>query len=107
MNHEVIATRKTFDGITVALWSDGLVTGRTGERVCGVKLPTSCAFRAADDFGLYTWSELPGFIRSVAKAGHVRHVARPTEAQAIEILRTQVRRHVYVRNGVITPVKGR
>jgi len=87
----IIATRKTFDGISVVLWSDGLVTGRNGERVCGVKLPSSCAFRAVDDFGLYTWAELPAFVRSVAKAGRVPHVVRPTEERSRAILAAQRR----------------
>ena len=87
----IIATRKTFDGIAVALWSDGLVTGRLGERVTGVKLPSACAFRAIDDVCLYTWAELPAFVRSVAKAGRVPHTVRPTEAQSRAILAAQVR----------------
>jgi hypothetical protein len=100
----IIASRKTFDGIAVVVWSDGLVTGRNGERVCGVKLPLACAFRAADDFGLYTWAELPAFVRSVTKAGRVPHAKRPTEAQGEAILAAQVRRHVVIIGNVIKAV---
>lgn len=65
---EIVATRKTFDGIVVCLWSDGLLTGRTGERVFGGKLPLGAMWRAVDDVCLYTWAELPAFVRTV-KAG--------------------------------------
>ena len=104
---EIVAHRKTYDGIAVALWSDGLVTGRTGERITNVKLPTSCMWRAAGDFSVYTWAELPAFIRKVAKLGRVPHTPTPTEAQFNARLAGQVQRHVHWVNGILMPVNPR
>lgn len=87
----IVATRKTFDGIAVCLWSDGLLTGRMGERIYGGKLPTSCMWRAIDEVCMYSWAELSAFVRTVKAAGQVPHKPRPSVAQTEAILASQVR----------------
>lgn len=46
--HEVISTRKTFDGFTVELWSDGAMTFGNGRWVPGAGAARSAEQRAAN-----------------------------------------------------------
>lgn len=46
--NEVIARRKTYDGVGVELWSDGVVTGRLGYELPGVPLSRPRTVEAQD-----------------------------------------------------------
>lgn len=62
----IIATRTTFDGVTVYLHSDGSVSDRLN--FFRAKLPIASMWRAFDDVSIYTHAEIPSFIRE-AKGG--------------------------------------
>lgn len=60
---EVVASRKTFDGVQVFLHADGSIS-------CVMyflrgRLPVDQMWRVIDDFCLYDWAELPQLLRDV------------------------------------------
>lgn len=67
MNTEIVATRKTFDGITVHLHSDGRLSDNFNF-IKGGKLPIASMWRVLADLCVYTHAELPALIAEV-KAG--------------------------------------
>lgn len=58
----VVATRSTFDGITIRFWSDGAISDRNGAQVVNGRLPRARVFEFARDACLFTWNELPATI---------------------------------------------
>ena len=70
---EIIARRFTFDGVQINLHADGALSTRM-HFVGRVKLPVATMWREIDDVCVYTYAELPGFIRA-AKSGE-RQAAR-------------------------------
>jgi hypothetical protein len=79
----MVANRKTFDGISVSLDSEGYLWFISC-RVLGGRMPMDVAWRLIDDLCLYTAKELPSLIRS-AKRRQWRpfRLAFPPEANAI------------------------
>jgi len=71
----VIVERRTADGVTVCLWSDGDVTGRLGSYPRGlgrIKTPSDRAVQAGrfalDRACLYDWRELAHLVKTARKA---------------------------------------
>jgi len=74
---EVIATRTTFDGKRVELWSDGMVTSATGQLIkgagaahCKVKQAANvrAGFKVFGNVCVFTIDELPQAISAARKA---------------------------------------
>lgn len=58
----VVSKQKTYDGIDVLLWNDGLITDRLGNMKRGYKLPVRNMWRHWQDIGVYTWNEIPDLV---------------------------------------------
>jgi hypothetical protein len=63
---EVVSTRTTFDGASVFLHADGMVSNRL-HVVAGGKLPLASMWRVWGDVCVYTHAELPEMIRAAKK----------------------------------------
>jgi hypothetical protein len=61
--HEVVATRQTFDGVTVYLHADGALSTRMAF-VGGGNLPLAAMWRFVGDICLMTFAELVGEVRA-------------------------------------------
>jgi hypothetical protein len=101
---EVIATRKTFDGVTIFLHADGQVSNRLS--FYRGRLPMVVAFRVMDDLCLYTAAEIPDLMRRAKSGRYPAKSARPVARPYICIRDGIVCRwdNVVVRNGVVCPV---
>jgi hypothetical protein len=64
---EIVARRFTFDGVQINLHADGALSTRM-HFVGRVKLPVATMWREIDDVCVYTYAELPAFIKA-AKSG--------------------------------------
>ena len=62
--NEVVATRMTFDGVTVFLHSDGRLSDKFNF-IKGGKLPVESMWRVIADLAVYTHAELPALIAEV------------------------------------------
>lgn len=67
MDSEIIARRRTYDGRTVLLWSDGALTSGMGGYVRGGRLEVGVAWLVADEAALFTWEELPGLVKAAKR----------------------------------------
>jgi hypothetical protein len=67
--NEIVAKFNTTDGINVVIWSDGLVTGRLGDRTCMVRLPLNLIADAPATLACFSWAQIPGVIRAIKKSG--------------------------------------
>lgn len=74
----VVSERKTFDGATVYLHSNGEVSTRT--YILRGKLPVAQMWRVWADIELYTAAELDGLLRAVRKGTWVPFRIRPAIA---------------------------
>ena len=79
--HTIVAKGHTTDRISFVIWSDGLVTGRTGERT----------------LARYTWEQLPGVMRAVKKSGKLpispersEEIAASNSAARVRALRIEI-----------------
>lgn len=63
---DIVATRTTFDGVTVYFHADGKVSTRS--IVLYGRLPVAKIFTVADNICTHTWEEVPGLIKA-ARAG--------------------------------------
>ena len=61
---EIVATRKTFDGVTVHLHADGRLSDRQSI-IKGGKLPVEAMWRVIADLAVYTHAEIPALIAEV------------------------------------------
>jgi hypothetical protein len=68
--HSVAVTRKTSDGETVQIWTDGAVTigHPCNNRLAARGLASALWFVVADDVCLYTVAEVRGLIAAARKA---------------------------------------
>jgi hypothetical protein len=66
-----VARRKTADGITALLWSDGAITNRMGGYPSRMGMPRDPAGalrigrKIMGEIELYDWTELAGLVRKV------------------------------------------
>jgi hypothetical protein len=65
----IVSKFNTTDGINVVIWSDGLVTGRLGDRTTMVRLPLNLIAEAPVALARYSWAQLPGVIKAIKKSG--------------------------------------
>ena len=89
---KVIATRNTFDGVTVFLHEDGSLSTRSSF-IGRVKLPVATMWRHFDDVCLYAIEEIPNFIRA-AKAGNTPAKPRPSAEMSEGIMAANAARRV-------------
>jgi hypothetical protein len=64
---EIIARRTTYDHITVAIWSDGAVSNRTGSILVRGRVPRDRLFEFADWVSIYRWDELGDVIAKMKR----------------------------------------
>lgn len=88
----VIATRTSFDGAIVELWSDGAIgiqTDRFHSKIVARQLPRSLAFVVLDDVCLYDASEVKTLVKAARKAHdmHRREPHRVRECDLRQVMR--------------------
>lgn len=81
---KVVASRSTFDGVTVFLHEDGSLSTRSNF-IGRAKLPVATMWRLFDDVCTYTIEELPNFIRG-ARAGQLPAKPRPSNEASEAIM---------------------
>lgn len=64
----VVATRQTFDGVTLYFHKDGTVSTRMAT-VTRCKIKQAALWNVADDVCLYTFAEVPALIRQYRVKG--------------------------------------
>lgn len=84
----VIAERKTFDGVTVYVHSDGRLSTRNLSVVFGVRFEMSTMFRLIDDICLYDFAELKRL------ASHKPRLVRISAERQMELMAAGARARV-------------
>lgn len=101
-DHHIIANRQTADGIGVALWSDGAVTGRLGAALQGVPVARPRTVEAitasraagwmfAGDVALYDAAEIGALYDACRWAVARGHHAAAMRRRVVEVARPTVR----------------
>ena len=67
MKSEPVSQYKTYDGVSVILWSDGDLTDRLGRGISRVHLPFWAAAVVAHEVAIFDWEELPLLIKNAKK----------------------------------------
>jgi hypothetical protein len=88
----IVATRETFDRVTIFLHADGSLSTRA-HYLYGGKLPRNNMWRLIDDVCLYNFEELRGFLRA-AQAGEIPSKPRPTVEESTRIMSANAARRM-------------
>jgi hypothetical protein len=78
---EIIARRRSFDGVDIFLHADGALSTRT-HFIGRSKLPADLMWRVADDLALYTYAEVHSLIKSVRSGTWQKEQARAARVAA-------------------------